>query len=76
MLVRVRLCACWVPLEPGRNCMSAPDMGPAGAMLTTMPFSRLVPPMQLWLPGRDVSAATRGALEQCAHAGTILRIYW
>jgi len=51
-------------------------MGPAGATLTTMPFSRLVPPTQLYLPGRNVSAATRGALERCALAGMTLRINW
>jgi len=53
-----------------------PDMGPAGATLTTMAFSRLVPPMQLCLPGRGVSTATRGALKRCAPAGTTLIIYW
>jgi len=50
-------------------------MGPAGASLTTMPFSRIVPPMQLGLPGRDVSAATRGALERCAPAGMSVNWY-
>jgi len=51
-------------------------MRPAGATLTTMSFSRLVLPMQLWLPDLDMSAATKEALERCALTGTILVILW
>jgi len=41
-----------------------------------MAFSRLVPSMQLSLPGRDVSATTKEALKQSAPAGTTLIILW
>jgi len=51
-------------------------MGPAGATLTTIPFSHLAPPMQLWLPGHDVSASTREALERSAPVGTTLLVGW